>query len=141
MNERYDCIKLDNQLCFPLYAVSKEVIRKYKKHLDPLDLTYTQYLVMMAIWEKGDINTKALGKLIKLDSGTLTPVLKKLENKGYITRTRDAKDERNLLVSITKLGIELKEEAILIPPKIFLELNLTFEEAKTLENILKKIIV
>ena len=102
MKDDYECLKLKNQLCFPLYACSKEVVRKYKPLLDELDLTYTQYITMMALWEKKEVNVKNLGKSIFLDSGTLTPVLKKLEGKGYIERKRAVDDERNLNIKITR---------------------------------------
>ena len=89
MKDKYDALKLENQLCFPLYACSKEIVRRYKPYLDEIDLTYTQYIAMMVLWEHGRINVKDMGALLYLDSGTLTPVLKKLEQKGYLTRERD----------------------------------------------------
>ncbi|MBP5332218.1 MAG: MarR family transcriptional regulator, partial [Lachnospiraceae bacterium] len=112
MKENYDSLKLGNQLCFPLYACAKEVVRHYKPHLDKLDLTYTQYITMMVLWEYKSLNVKELGEKLYLDSGTLTPVLKKLESKGYITRERSEKDERNLVVTITKTGEDLKSQAV-----------------------------
>ena len=114
-NERYEALRLDNQLCFPLYACAKEIVRRYKPFLDEIDLTYTQYIVMMVLWEEREINVKELGSRLYLDSGTLTPVLKRLEQKGLITRQRDDKDERVLIVSITKEGDELKDKAVEIP--------------------------
>ena len=96
MKDKYDALKLENQLCFPLYACSKEIVRRYKPYLDEIDLTYTQYIAMMVLWEHGRINVKDMGALLYLDSGTLTPVLKKLEQKGYLTRERDHADERVL---------------------------------------------
>ena len=116
--DKYDSLKLDNQLCFPLYACSKEIIRKYKPFLDEIDLTYTQYITMMVMWEKKSVNVKTLGECLYLDSGTLTPVLKKLECKGYITRERSEKDERNLVVSITDSGMKLRDKAVEIPSRI-----------------------
>lgn len=139
-NNKYDSLKLDNQLCFPLYACSKEIIRKYKPHLDKIDLTYTQYITMMVMWEKKCVNVKTLGESLYLDSGTLTPVLKKLESKGYITRERSEKDERNLVVSITDSGMKLREKAATIPAKIGSCVKLTEEEAATLYSLLHKII-
>ena len=139
-NDKYDSLKLDNQLCFPLYACSKEIIRKYKPFLDELDLTYTQYITMMVMWEKKSVNVKMLGECLFLDSGTLTPVLKKLESKGYITRERSEKDERNLVVSITDSGMKLREKAVTIPSKVGSCVKLTDEEAKVLYNLLHKII-
>ncbi|SFU34213.1 MULTISPECIES: MarR family winged helix-turn-helix transcriptional regulator [Butyrivibrio] len=139
-NEKYDSLKLGNQLCFPLYACSKEIIRKYKPFLDELDLTYTQYITMMVMWEKKSVNVKMLGECLFLDSGTLTPVLKKLESKGYITRERSEKDERNLVVSITDSGMKLRDKAVTIPSKVGSCVKLTEEEAKVLYNLLHKII-
>lgn len=135
-----DSLKLENQLCFPLYACSKEIIRKYKPYLDELDLTYTQYIVMLVLFEEKNINVKTLGDKLFLDSGTLTPVLKKLESKGYIIRNRSDKDERNLIISITNEGLELKKKAINVPSKISKCFSLTEEEGKTLYQILYKIL-
>ena len=86
MKEKYEGLKLENQLCFPLYACSREIVKKYKPYLDELDLTYTQYITMLVLWEQGQINVKELGECLYLDSGTLTPLLKKLEMKGWVTR-------------------------------------------------------
>ena len=139
-DEKYESLKLGNQLCFPLYACSKEIIRKYKPYLDDIDLTYTQYITMMVLWEKKTVNVKSLGECLYLDSGTLTPVLKKLESKGYISRVRSSEDERNLVVSITKEGEELKDKALNIPSAMGSCVKLTAEEAKVLYNLLYKII-
>lgn len=134
--ERYGNIMLENQLCFPLYACSKEIIRKYKPYLDRLDLTYTQYITMMVMWEKEKVNVKTLGQNLFLDSGTLTPVLKKLENKGYIRRERSAQDERNLEVTITERGMALRDEAVDIYPHIAGCVNLKKEEFEQLYRLL-----
>ena len=138
--EKYESLKLGNQLCFPLYACSKEIIRRYKPYLDRIDLTYTQYITMMVMWEKKTVNVKTLGECLYLDSGTLTPVLKKLEAKGYITRERSSEDERNLVVSITTEGEKLRDEAISIPSSIGSCVKLSEEEGKILYNLLYKII-
>jgi DNA-binding MarR family transcriptional regulator len=138
--EKYESLKLSNQLCFPLYACSKEIIRKYKPYLDKIDLTYTQYITMMVLWEKKSVNVKTLGDCLYLDSGTLTPVLKKLESKGYITRMRSSEDERNLVVTITDEGEALKDKAVDIPASIGSCVNLNKEEAEILYKILYKII-
>ena len=138
--EKYESLKLGNQLCFPLYACSKEIIRKYKPYLDDIDLTYTQYITMMVLWEKKTVNVKTLGECLYLDSGTLTPVLKKLESKGYITRVRSSEDERNLVVTITKSGEALKDRAINIPAEMGSCVRLTREESKLLYDLLYKII-
>ncbi|WP_408070988.1 MarR family winged helix-turn-helix transcriptional regulator [Butyrivibrio sp. JL13D10] len=138
--DNYDSLKLENQLCFPLYACSKEIIRAYKPFLDKVDLTYTQYITMMVLWEKKEMNVKTLGEYLYLDSGTLTPVLKKLESKGYLKRTRSKSDERNLLVSITKEGEALKEQAKEIPGKIGSCVKLSEHDAKELYRLLYMII-
>ncbi len=138
-SRKYDALKLENQLCFPLYAASKEIIRRYKPFLDELDLTYTQYIAMMVFWDKKQLNVKELGKYLKLDSGTLTPVLKKLEAKGYITRSRSAEDERNLVISVTDKGEALKEKAVEVPVKMGACVSLTPDEAMTLYRILYKL--
>lgn len=136
MSDQYDSLKLGNQLCFPLYVCSKEIVRLYKPYLDKIDLTYTQYITMMALWEHKQINVKELGNILYLDSGTLTPVLKKLEQKGYISRARSKEDERVLNVMITNQGEALKDMAIEIPKQISECINLKPEEAAMLYKIL-----
>ena len=138
--ERYLCLRLDHQLCFPLYACSKEIVRKYKRYLDQLDLTYTQYLVMMVLWEKKHTNVKELGKCLFLDSGTLTPVLKKLENKGMLTRRRSEADERSLIVSITEKGEKMQDDALFIPEQMGKCVQLNPEEAAVLYKLLYKVL-
>lgn len=135
-----DLLKLENQLCFPLYACAKEVVKQYKPYLDEIDLTYTQYITMMVLWDKKSLNVKALGKFLYLDSGTLTPLLKKLEKQGYIKRERSLEDERNLIVTITQKGEELKEKASEIPHKIGNCIQLSKEEAATLYNTLYRVL-
>ena len=138
--DKYESLKLGNQLCFPLYACSKEIIRKYKPYLDDIDLTYTQYITMMVLWEKKTVNVKTLGECLYLDSGTLTPVLKKLESKGYITRVRSSEDERNLVVTITDEGEALKDKAVSVPSSVSSCVKLEPEEAEVLYKLLYKII-
>lgn len=138
--EEFDCLKLENQLCFPMYAASKEIIRRYKPFLEDLDLTYTQYIVMLVLWEEKESNVKSLGEKLFLDSGTLTPLLKKLEDKGYITRTKLSSDERNLIIKITKVGEKLREKAKDIPMKMGKCIDLNKEDAIALYNILYKIL-
>ncbi|MBQ6164088.1 MAG: MarR family transcriptional regulator [Clostridia bacterium] len=140
MEKNYDSLKLENQLCFPLYACAKEIIRRYKPLLDELDLTYTQYLAMMVLWEKRSVNVKELGRCLYLDSGTLTPLLKKLETKGYISRSRSTTDERNLIVEITEKGMLLREEAVCVPEKMSACVDLTDEEAGFLYRILYRLL-
>ena len=139
-DEDYSCLRLDNQLCFPLYACSKEIIKRYKPFLDELDLTYTQYITMMVLWERKEMNVKELGEHLYLDSGTLTPLLKKLEAKGYITRQRMKTDERNVLIQITQAGEYLKEDAVHIPGEMSQCVNLEPQEAKVLYILLRKIL-
>lgn len=139
-SDKYSCLKLKNQLCFPLYACSKEIVRRYKPFLDALDLTYTQYIAMMVLWEKKEMNVKELGQCLYLDSGTLTPVLKKLEAKGYVTRVRSKEDERNLVVTITDRGEALKDEAVSIPAQMGQCVNLELDEAVQLQRLLYKIL-
>ena len=138
--EDFDCLKLKNQLCFPLYSVSNLIIRNYKPLLDDLNLTYTQYITMMVLWEKGDINEKELGKSLYLKSNTLTPLLKKLKEKGYINLNKDKKDARNLIISLTNEGKELKNKAKHIPSSIAKGVGISIEEAKYLYDILYKIL-
>lgn len=135
-----DCLKLENQLCFPLYACSKEIVKKYKSILDKFDLTYTQYIVMMVMWEQKEINVKKLGECLFLDSGTLTPLLKKLENKGYISRKRSTDDERNLIISITDKGMKLRLKAKDVPMEMGKCINLSKDEAMQLYKTLYKIL-
>lgn len=140
MGDKYDVLKIDNQLCFPLYACAKEIVRKYKPFLDEIDLTYTQYITMMVLWEEKEINVKALGKRLYLDSGTLTPVLKRLEQKGLISRQRDSRDERNLIVSLSPEGEQLKEKAVEIPHKMAGCVTLSEDDAAQLYRILHEVL-
>ena len=136
----YDELKLENQLCFPMYACAKEIVRHYRPYLDEINLTYTQYIAMMVLWSEKEINVKDLGKRLYLDSGTLTPLLKQLEQKGYITRSRSKNDERVLNVKITNEGLKLREKASSIPGKMGSCVKLTPEEAEFLYKILYKIL-
>ena len=138
--QNFEALKIENQLCFPLYACSREVIKQYKPFLDELDLTYTQYIAMMALWENNEMTVKELGDVLYLDSGTLTPLLKKLEAKQYVTRTRSRKDERNLIVSVTEQGEELKQKAMKMPRAIADYTELSQEEAEMLYRTLYKIL-
>lgn len=136
----YDTLKLENQLCFPLYSASREVIKKYRPYLDEIGLTYTQYITMMAVWEEKEITVKALGEKLFLDSGTMTPVLKSLEQKGFLARNRSEADERSVLVKLTENGEALKEKAKEIPLKIAGCVGLEREEAVQLYKLLYKIL-
>lgn len=139
---KYDdeILKLSNQLCFPLYASGKEIVRRYKPYLDELDITYTQYIVLMVLWEKDHVSVKEIGEKLYLDSGTLTPLLNKLSIKGLIKKEKKPVDERELIVSLTKKGLELKERAKNVPPQIAKKVILSEEEAKTLYELLYKVL-
>lgn len=140
MSDKYESLKLSNQLCFPLYACSKEVVRRYKPFLEKLDLTYTQYITMMVMWEHQSISVKDLGEILYLDSGTLTPVLKTLEQKNYVSRQRSKEDERILIVTITKEGLSLRDKALAVPQQMGACLNITEKEAKQLYALLYKLL-
>ena len=139
-SEKYESLLLRNQLCFPVYLCAKEITRRYTPLLDELSLTYTQYIVMMYFWEKQESNVKEIGDTLLLDSSTLTPLLKKLEDKGYISRTRSDEDERNLVVKVTEKGLKLREKAVQVPEKMGKCINLSPEEAKALYNLLYKVL-
>ena len=136
----YDALKLENQLCFPLYACSREIIRQYKPFLDEIGLTYTQYIAMMVLWERRSVTVKELGECLYLDSGTLTPLLKKLEAKGLLTRARSTKDERNLIVTITEAGEGLRERAVQVPARMAQCSPLEPQEAAALYQLLYKLL-
>ncbi|MGF7143125.1 DNA-binding MarR family transcriptional regulator [Anaerotaenia torta] len=132
----YDILMLDNQLCFSLYVCSKEIIKKYKALLEPFGLTYTGYIIMMALWEKDNVTVKELGSRLYLDSGTLTPMLKKLEAQDFIKRIRSSSDERNVYIQLTSKGLEFKEDALNIPKSLICNLDLDPEYSGTLLNAL-----
>jgi DNA-binding MarR family transcriptional regulator len=138
--DKYEVLKIEKQLCFPLYAAAKTVVAKYTPSLEALDLTYTQYIAMMVIWEKGSLSSRELGKALFLDSGTLTPLLKKLEDKGFITRKRSEEDARNLMISVTAKGLELRERALDVPEKVGSCISLDQDEAAELYRLLYKLL-
>lgn len=137
---KYDYIKLENQLCFPLYACAKGVISQYRKPLEKINLTYTQYIVMMVLWEFETITEKELGKKVYLDSGTLAPLLKKLEKQGLINRQRNKDNERILVLTLTDKGKKLKDKALDVPAAMQGCVNLSVTEMKTLRKLLNKAI-
>ena len=139
MSGNYDAMRLENQLCFPLYACSREVIKRYRPHLDAVGLTYTQYITLMVIWAEGTVSVRDLGRQLYLDSGTLTPVLKHLESVGYITRRRCPADERVLLVTVTEAGLALRDQVAHIPGEMSAVCPLNEEEKATLNRLLNKI--
>ena len=140
MEDKFAALRLKNQLCFPLYAVSNLITRKYKPLLDKLDLTYTQYIVMMVLWEEKQVNEKFLCEALCLKSNTVTPLLKKLEDKEYIKKSKDKGDERNLVITLTEEGEKLQDNALGVPECIAREFHLTSEEALELYRILYKIL-
>lgn len=135
-----EILKLENQLCFPLYAAAKEVVNQYKPFLDKIDLTYTQYIAMMVLWEYKSIGVKELGRHLYLDSGTLTPLLKRLEGKGLVKRERSKADERSVNITITAAGQKLKEEAADIPVQMGKCIPLSPEESEILYRLLYKLL-
>ena len=134
----YESLKLSNQVCFPLYACSKELVRQYGPFLKELGLTYTQYLVMMVLWEKETVSSRELAECVHLDYGTLTPVLKRLEQAGYLQRTRAPEDERLLALALTKRGRDLRDQAVSIPPAVAECMGLTAEEFRALYTLTYK---
>lgn len=135
-----ELLLLDRQLCFPLYSAANAVVRAYRPLLDELDLTYAQYLVMMVLWQTNGISVKALGERLYLDSGTLTPLLKRLEAKGIVERKRSQTDERVRELYLTQQGTELKEQALSVPNAMVCKLNLELDELITLKSICEKVI-
>lgn len=140
MEKDFDTLKLENQLCFPLYAASREILRKYTPVLKKVNLTYTQYIVMMVMWEYQKLTVGELGKKLYLDTGTLSPLLKNMEEKGLVTRIRETSDERVVMVAITEEGEALKEKAAAIPEQMRTCVTITKEEAECLYKILYKLL-
>jgi len=135
-----DMLKLSNQLCFPLYAATKKLVNHYNFILAKINLTYTQYIAMMVLWECKAISVKELGERLHLDSGTLTPLLKRLEIKGFITRSRSKEDERSVNITITQAGEALKSEAMQIPLQIVKCLPFTEQESQAFYTLLYKLL-
>jgi DNA-binding MarR family transcriptional regulator len=140
MDKSVNPLRLENQLCFPLYAAAKEVVGKYKPYLDKIDLTYTQYIAMMVLWERKTISVKELGKRLYLDSGTLTPLLKRLESKGFIRRERSAEDERVVDATITPAGERLRKKAKKVPMQMLHCMPLSMKDARALYALLYKLL-
>lgn len=132
--ENFNPLALDNQLCFALYVCSKEVIRKYQPLLEPLNLTYTMYITLMSLWEKDEVSVKELGSQLYLDSGTLTPLLKKMETQNLITRTRSKTDERTVYIKLTDEGWAMKEKCREVPLKMACCNLISLEKAGPLLN-------
>jgi len=138
--ENYDVLKIENQLCFPLYAAARELMKLYRPYLEEIDLTYTQYIAMLVMWEKGGVSVRDLGRKLHLDSGTLTPVLKSLEAKGLVKRYRCSSDERVLIVEPSEKGLNLKDAALNIPEQMAAYVKLTQEETAALYSLLYKLL-
>ena len=139
--ERYAQLELDRQLCFPLYAASRALVRSYAPHLEPLGLTYPQYLTMLALWQSdGQATVSELGRLLRLDSGTLTPVLKRLEAAGFVTRRRDAADERRVVIEVTADGEQLQDRAAAVPAAVAARLGLDLEDGAALHALLYRVL-
>lgn len=137
---KYEPIKLENQMCFSLYAASREIIKLYKPILDKYNLTYTQYIAMLVLWEKGKASVKDIGKYLHLDSGTLTPLLKKLEVMELIKRYRDVKDDRVVIAEVTEKGFRLKDKILEVPKEIFCKVNFPLEKAIELKKLLDELL-
>ena len=140
IDKKTDALNLDNQLCFPLYAVSREIMKHYRPFLDELGITYTQYVTLSVLWEEKTVTLKDLGKRLHLDSGTLTPVLKLLEAKGLVSRQRSSADERVLIVGITPKGAALGKRAVGIPDKVAADIKLNKNDANALYELLYKVL-
>ncbi len=140
MGEMYEPLRLRNQLCFPIYLCAKELVRKYGDELNELGLTYTQYIVMMYFWEIGSSNVKELGAALLLDPSTLTPILKKLEAKGLITRKRLPEDERNLTITLTETGEAMRDMALGVPAKMCDRIGLNKQEGEQLRTLINKVL-
>lgn len=140
MNDEYSCLKLENQLCFPLYAVARKITGQYTPFLKPLGITYTQYIVLMVLWEKDKVSVGDLCTKLYLDSGTLTPLLKKMEDKGWIIRSRSKQDERVVHIQLTEEGMNLRDACKTIPAKVGACVPLNPEDAQKLYSILYQIL-
>lgn len=139
-HNKYDYLKLKNHFCFPLYAAARETIKLYTPFLEQIDMTYTQYIAMTLLWEHKTLTVKEMGEYLFLDSGTLTPLLKKLESKGLVTRARSTKDERNLNVTITEEGEAMRDRVLDVPLSMGKYNPLTMEETVTMYRLLYKML-
>lgn len=135
-----DGLKFENQFCFPLYSAANAMVRAYRPLLDALDITYLQYMVLMLLWEERQLNVKALGERLGLDSGTLTPLLKRLDGKGFVSRSRDPDDERVRLISITEQGLALRKKAQDIPGKLACRIDMKRADAKQFRQLCEQVL-
>ena len=141
MTNKYDyneALKLNNQLCFPLYSAARKITSAYTPYLSPLNLTYTQYIVFMVLWEKDNITVNEISERLLLDTGTISPVLKKMEQNSYLTRNRNKEDERQVIISLTDKGKKMKEKCKNIPLQLANNQTLSSDEAKQLYELLYK---
>jgi len=135
-----DLLKLDKQLCFSVYVLHREIMQCYRPILKDIGLTYPQYIAMMTLWEKDDLTVSQVGEIVQLDNGTLTPLLKRLESKGYLTRQRNKDDERVVKIHLTEEGQKLKEKAACIPLELAKAMNLSIEEIMELKTLSDKVV-
>lgn len=135
-----DLLKLDKQLCFSVYVLHREIMQAYRPILNEIGLTYPQYITMMALWEKDDLTVNQLGEILQLDNGTLTPLLKRLESKSYLSRTRSKDDERVVKIQLTEKGHQLKEKASCVPMQILESLQLSPEDMQQLKSLSDKVV-
>lgn len=139
-HHKEDLLKLEQQVCFPIYTLSKEVVKLYRPYLDKLDISYPQYLVLMVLWEEQQATVSAICDKLYLDTGTITPMLKRMEAKGIVARTRQKEDERVVQITLTQKGRELKQQAADIPHKLLEDIDLTKDELIFLRSITTKIL-
>lgn len=139
-SEEVDLLALDRQVCFALAVASRSVIALYRPLLEPMGLTHPQYLVMLALWEESPLSVKQLSALLQLDPGTLSPLLKRLESNGYVSRARDSRDERSLAVTLTESGQALRTQALKVPPAIITRLDMPLEDLEALHKSLTRVI-
>ena len=139
-SRKFESLYLKNQICFPTYAVANKILRRYQPLLKELDLTYTQYITMMVMWEKRKVNEKDLVEALYLKANTLTDLLKKLESKGYVEISKDKEDKRNIIISLTDKGLDLREKAVDIPSCIYEDHWLTDEEFMVFKKLLEKML-
>ena len=135
-----DLLKLDKQLCFSVYVLHREIMQCYRPILKNIGLTYPQYITMMTLWEKDDVTVNQVGEILQLDNGTLTPLLKRLESKGYLERKRSKEDERVVKINLTKKGVKLKKNASCIPIELAKAMNLNLEEMEQLKTLSDKVV-
>lgn len=133
-------LKLENQICFKIYSAEREITKLYRNLLEELDVTYPQYLVLLVLWEKNSVTVKELGQKLFLDSGTLSPMLKRMEGNDLIERRRSAEDERTVIISLTKKGADLKNQAQCVPTKLLENLSLDLKELENLNQTLSSIL-